>query len=129
MQGLRAGDFRSQCQVVYETTSQVFCLGMISSGGNFVNFVDFDANDGDSHVTSNLGWVSTWDSLDGESWATLLVGVEDYLLADGGWAGVNPNLPVDGWPGDAPSVPIPEPSTAALVGLGLLAMARQRRGH
>jgi hypothetical protein len=79
-------------------------------------------------VTTAIVWLSFWNSLDGETWLTNNFGIEDEPLVDGGWAGANANLPSGTWPGDAPSVPVPEPSTAGLVGLGLLALARWRAG-
>ncbi|MBW2666834.1 MAG: PEP-CTERM sorting domain-containing protein, partial [Deltaproteobacteria bacterium] len=74
--------------------------------------------------------LSFWESGDGESWLTTELGVYEQLLVDGGWVGVNANLP-EIWPGDAPLVPVPEPSTGILVALslvGLSARGRLRRG-
>jgi len=101
--------------------------GFSGSQSSFVTFMDYD--DGvDAHVTEFSGWLSFWESADGESWATTFDGVYTQALVDGGWAGVNANLP-EIWPGDAPSVPtvIPEPSTALLLALGLGAVTIGRR--
>jgi len=97
------------------------------SGGSFITFIDYADGDGDAHVTTNSGWLSFWDSSDGESWLTLSVGIGDALLVDGGWAGANPNLEIDGWPGAAPVAPLPEPGTALLLALGLVGFALQPR--
>lgn len=98
------------------------------SGGPFVSYMDYAADDdGDAHATTNIGWLSFWSSGDGESWLDLQVGIGDEALVDGGWAGANPNLEVNGWPGEPPVAPLPEPGTSLLLGLGLFGLAAQPR--
>jgi len=92
--------------------------------------VSMDYDDGaEQHVTTHPGWLSFWSSADGETWIDSQVGVLDQLLVDGGWAGANPNLSDDFtlYPGPAPQVPIPEPATGLLAGLGLALLGMQRR--
>jgi hypothetical protein len=98
------------------------------SGGPFVSFMAYADDDGDAHTTTNIGWLSFWSSGDGESWLDLQVGIGDEQLVDGGWAGANANLEVDGWPGEPPLAPLPEPGTSLLLGLGMFGLAvRPRR--
>ncbi len=100
------------------------------SGGNFVEFMSYDDADGDQHDTQAAFFLSFWSSLDGVSWETIDVGVEEQLLVDGGWSGANPNLTddIDLFPGDPPNVPlVPEPSTALLLGMGLALVGSRRR--
>ncbi len=110
---------------------QAATLGAFTwSGGNFVEFMSYDDADGDQHDTQAAFFLSFWTSLAGESWQTIDVGVEEQPLVDGGWSGANPNLTddIDLFPGDAPNVPlVPEPSTAALLGLGLALVASRHR--
>jgi hypothetical protein len=95
----------------------------------FVDYVNYDEGS-ENHITVPGNWLSFWESGDGENWLTTSLGVYEQLLVDGGWIGVNANLP-EIWPGDAPLVPVPEPSTGILVALslvGLSARGRLRRG-
>ena len=97
------------------------------SNTSFVDFMDYTDDDGDVHITGAPGWLSFWESSDGETWATTSTGVFDSALSDGSWAGANANLPSGTWPGSAPTVPVPEPGTALLVGLGLVVLAGRSR--
>jgi hypothetical protein len=100
--------------------------GFSWSQTSFVQFVNYD--DGSEQNFSDYpGWLSFWESADGETWIDTQLGVYQQLLVDGGWMGVNANLP-EIWPGDAPSLPVPEPSTGVLVALSLVGLsAGQRR--
>jgi hypothetical protein len=91
----------------------------------FVQFVDYD--DGtENNATSFAGWLSFWESSDGEAWITTNLGVFQQPLTDGAWVGINANLPMI-FPGDAPALPVPEPSTGVLLGLALVGISARRR--
>ena len=90
-----------------------------------VQYVNYDEGS-ENHVTVYAGWLSFWESPDGETWLDTQLGVYQQPLVDGGWVGVNANLP-EIWPGDAPSLPVPEPSTGALVALSLIGLSTRRR--
>jgi hypothetical protein len=94
---------------------------------SFVQYVNYDEGS-ENHVTVAEGWLSFWESGDGETWLDTQLGVYQQVLVDGGWMGVNANLP-EIWPGDAPSVPllVPEPSTGVLVALSLIGLAARGR--
>ena len=97
------------------------------SGGNFVSFIDyFDGSE--QHETTNDGWLSFWNSADGENWVLNGVGVLEQVLVDGGWAGANPNVdPTSSWPQPPPNVPVPEPTTGLLMATALLTLCTRRR--
>jgi len=99
--------------------------GFSWSQTSFVQFVSYD-HGGEQHTTDSPGWLSFWESADGETWLDTQLGVYQQVLVDGGWMGVNANLP-EIWPGDAPTVPVPEPSTGALVALSLVGLSAGRR--
>jgi hypothetical protein len=102
--------------------------GFSWSQSSFVQYVNYDEGS-ENHVTVSAGWLSFWESSDGENWLTTNLGVYQQLLVDAGWVGVNANLP-EIWPGDAPSLPVPEPSAEALFALSLVALsARARLGR
>jgi hypothetical protein len=105
--------------------------GFSWSQTSFVQYVNYDEGS-ENHVTDFAGWLSFWESSDGEAWLDTQLGVYQQLLVDGGWVGVNANLPENIWPGDAPSVPVlvPEPSSEALFALSLVGLsARGRLGR
>jgi len=84
-------------------------------------------------------WLEGWNSgfwayylkdSGNDPWASAMVGAADRVLADGNW---------DGWrfapgfvgpaPAEPSPAPVPEPATAALLTLGALALAWQRRAR
>ena len=101
--------------------------GFSWSQTSFVQYVNYDEGS-ENHVTVLAGWLSFWESSDGESWATTPEGVYLQPLVDGGWAGVNANLP-EVWPGDAPAMPmpVPEPSAALLFALSFVGLSVRGR--
>jgi len=101
--------------------------GFSWSQTSFVQYVNYDEGS-ENHVTVSAGWLSFWESDDGVTWLDTQLGVYQQLLVDGGWMGVNANLP-EVWPGDAPSVPVPEPSTGMLVALSLAGIAARGRAN
>ncbi len=99
--------------------------GFSWSQTSFVQYVNYDEGS-ENHVTVYEGWLSFWESTDGENWLDTQLGVYQQPLVDGGWVGVNANLP-EIWPGDAPTVPVPEPSTGTLVAMSLIGLSARRR--
>jgi hypothetical protein len=98
--------------------------GFSWSQSSFVQYVNYDEGS-ENHVTEYAGWLSFWESSDGETWLDTQLGVYQQPLVDGGWVGVNAHLTDDGalWPGPPPSVPVPEPSTGVLVALSLVGLS------
>jgi len=101
-------------------------VGFSWSQESFVQYMNYD-HGLDDHASEALGWLSFWESSDGEIWATTNLGVYEQVLVAGGWVGVNANLPDGTWPGDAPVLPVPEPSTGALLALSLVGITARRR--
>jgi len=99
--------------------------GFSWSQSSFVQYVNYDEGS-ENHVTIFAGWLSFWESGDGENWLTTNLGIYEQPLVDGGWVGVNANLPED-WPGDAPSLPVPESSTGLLFAMSLVGLSARRR--
>lgn len=91
---------------------------------------ELDYNDGSElHLGNGDGWMSFWNSGDGESWNTNNFSVFDQPLIDGDWSGANPEVspPNWSWPGPAPTVPlVPEPASIGLL-LGGVTLLRSRR--
>ena len=83
----------------------------------------------------SLGEADTWDngfgfwlSSNGEDWETSPQGVNTQPLSDGSWDGWTYFEPPDEWPGGEPTVPVPEPSTAAMLLMGgAIAVTRRLR--
>ena len=96
--------------------------------GNFVETMSYTTG-GQTYTTGAAYWLSFWNSADGYTWSTNSLGVEEQPLVNGGWAGAQANLPANGdpWHGPQPSVPIPEPGTAVLVLVGLVALTARGR--
>jgi hypothetical protein len=95
----------------------------------FVTYVNYDEGS-ENHVTETGNWLSFWQSGDGENWLDTQLGVFQQPLVNGGWVGVNANLPQI-WPGDSPwvplAVPVPEPSPEALFALSTLGLSARGR--
>ena len=93
----------------------------------FVTELDYD--DGvDYHMGDRDGWMSFWNSSDGENWTTNNLGVMAQPLVHNEWSGANPIA--NPWPGSAPVVPTPEPATIGLLAAGagaILLRLRRRR--
>lgn len=85
--------------------------------GEFVNGFGYDGHS-DIGYGGGEDWWHYWISDDAETWESPLYGIADRTVVDGS---------IDGWRYGGAGVPIPEPMTATLIGLGGLLVARRRR--
>ena len=93
------------------------------SGGPFVSAIDY--NDGtDNHQDFSGGWISFWNK-DSGNWATNGLGVSEQLLKNSGWSGSVVN-DTGTWGDIPPVVPVPEPTTIALFGIGAILFRRRK---
>ena len=115
-------------------------LGALDAAGGldmtYTYWGDYDAYTVDSlSYDTHIGtsdWITTflgyWGSEDGENWTTHSVGVSARQLQDQDWDGWSVEYVAEGYfPLNPPAVPAPEPTTMALLGVGLLGLLRVRR--
>lgn len=98
------------------------------TGGAFISDAYYDQTivDGDNHTSSGYtGWWWLGDTADGGlTWNGNLGGVDTEVLWNGGIEGLN--MDSGAWTSDTLSIPVPEPMTIALLGLGGLLLRRRR---
>lgn len=91
---------------------------------SFVDYINYD--DGvDNHQTVHTGWLSFWNR-DDDSWVLNELGIYDQPLMDGGWSGTIADDYPD-WGDVPPTIPVPEPATMTLLGIGGLILGKRRQ--
>jgi hypothetical protein len=98
-----------------------------SYGGAFPNdaFYNDPSVDSDNHTSA--GWSGWWwlgDTVNGASWTPNAGGITSEVLVNGNIEGMN--IDSGAWTSDTLSIPVPEPMTIALLGLGGLLLRRRR---
>ena len=85
------------------------------------------AVDSDDHYSEGWEVAGFWgysSSTNGSTWA-YVTGVSDRALSDGAWDGWSFGAASAGWSGGDPTVPVPEPITIGLLGLGCLFLRKR----
>jgi hypothetical protein len=113
-------------------------LQAVQAGGSFdFTFTDYgllgmainSITYGSYHVESDwdVTFLGFWISEDGLAWYDPVLGVSSRVLAAESWDGWSREFVAAGWDAvNAPRVPLPEPASLTLIGVGALLLLRRR---